>query len=251
MTMIKCSECGKDISDTAPACVGCGAPIAVAAGHKPLDVKSISGVVNLDSSEKSEAEKAASEKSCACFKSALESTIQVKFAEIMRGKIEANKHLVYADAKILTASVRNVFRAPLGFVPPQVEAACKLSEAVLAPSAQEKMDLIKAVIGIGGTSAGVALIIAGVGTALGWGASVVTTVVAFFVGSPTLGPLGAGLAGVILAGIATYFATSGSEAKDTERFMDVLNSSTDRAVDAIWLEHEIALVKVLNRESAA
>ena len=31
MAMIKCSECGRDISDTAVACVGCGAPMAVAA----------------------------------------------------------------------------------------------------------------------------------------------------------------------------------------------------------------------------
>lgn len=34
MTMIKCDECGKDISDKAPACIGCGAPVAVA--HQPV-----------------------------------------------------------------------------------------------------------------------------------------------------------------------------------------------------------------------
>lgn len=28
MTMIKCSECGKDISDKASVCIGCGAPIS-------------------------------------------------------------------------------------------------------------------------------------------------------------------------------------------------------------------------------
>jgi hypothetical protein len=27
MTMIRCSECGRSISDRAPACIGCGAPI--------------------------------------------------------------------------------------------------------------------------------------------------------------------------------------------------------------------------------
>ena len=31
MAMIKCSECGKDISDKAAACIGCGAPIATTA----------------------------------------------------------------------------------------------------------------------------------------------------------------------------------------------------------------------------
>jgi len=28
MAMVKCDECGKDISDKAPACVNCGAPAA-------------------------------------------------------------------------------------------------------------------------------------------------------------------------------------------------------------------------------
>ena len=27
MTMIKCSECGKEVSDKASVCIGCGAPI--------------------------------------------------------------------------------------------------------------------------------------------------------------------------------------------------------------------------------
>lgn len=31
MAIIKCTECGKEISDKAPACLGCGAPILNAA----------------------------------------------------------------------------------------------------------------------------------------------------------------------------------------------------------------------------
>lgn len=32
MTMIKCSECGKDISDKASVCISCGAPISSSSG---------------------------------------------------------------------------------------------------------------------------------------------------------------------------------------------------------------------------
>jgi|SRR5580698_8943037 hypothetical protein len=32
MTMITCSECGRAISDRAPACVGCGAPVGTHSG---------------------------------------------------------------------------------------------------------------------------------------------------------------------------------------------------------------------------
>lgn len=35
MPLINCAECGRSISDSAPACPGCGAPIAVAASRNP------------------------------------------------------------------------------------------------------------------------------------------------------------------------------------------------------------------------
>lgn len=35
MALIKCSECGKEISDKAAACIGCGAPIAIAVAVEP------------------------------------------------------------------------------------------------------------------------------------------------------------------------------------------------------------------------
>ncbi len=322
MAMIKCSECGRDISDTAVACVGCGAPMAVAAAKSDqssmFDLtglktavssatarvkESAESVANSDSGSKAltslrsafstvtakvkeSAEAAAeqgkelmkskqqrdaesverlargfgekptqpasvSDQACARFNAALGSTVDVKFAEIMNGKTDANKFLTYVDSQILTATVRNVFKNALDVVPPQVEAACKMSEAILAPSALEREQLIKSAVGIGGGAAGIGMIIAGIGGALGWGAGVIASVSAFFVGTSLAGPAGWAIAGITLAGIAAYFATTSNEAKDTERFMNVLKSSTGRAVEAIWPEHETALVKVLGSESAS
>ena len=37
MAMIKCKECGKEISDTAKACVNCGAPLKSDDFHKELN----------------------------------------------------------------------------------------------------------------------------------------------------------------------------------------------------------------------
>ena len=322
MAMIKCSECGRDISDTAIACVGCGAPMAVAAAKSDRSgmfdlsglktavssatskvkesaetvAKSDSGTKVLSSFKsavstvtakvKETAEVAAeqgkelmkskqqkdaeavdrlakefgesqnqpaslSDQACARFNAALGSTIDVKFAEIMNGKADANKFLTFVDSQILTATVRNVFKNALDAVPPQLEAACKLSEAILAPSALEREQLIKSAVGIGGGAAGIGMIITGIGGALGWGAGVIASVSAFFVGTSMAGPVGWAIAGITLAGIAAYFATTSNEAKDTERFMNVLKSSTSRAVEAIWPENETALVKVLGSESAS
>ena len=38
MALIKCSECGRDVSDKAPACPGCGAPIATSNAVQPTVV---------------------------------------------------------------------------------------------------------------------------------------------------------------------------------------------------------------------
>ena len=286
MTMIKCRECDKDISDTAPACVGCGAPMAVAAtksnNSDRFDLNSLWSTVSsmtakvketaeaaaeqgkdlMKSKQQKDAEavehlaekfgenphqsQSASDLSLARFSSALDGTIDAKFAEIMSSKVDADKYLTFVDSKILTATVRNVFKNALGAVPPQIEAACKLSEAILAPSALEREQLIKSAAGICGGAAGIGMIIAGIGGALGWGAGVIASVSAFFVGTSIAGPAGWAVAGITLAAIAAYFATTSNEAKNTERFLNVLKSSISRAVEAIWPECEAALIEVVD-----
>jgi len=177
------------------------------------------------------------------FKATLESTIDAKFAEIMHAKPEDHKHLTYIDAVTLTTAVRNIFKHKLRITPPQVEAACKLSEAVLAPTTHERENLIKAAFAAGGGVAGIAMIVGGVGAALGWGAGVVAAVVAFFVGSSLAGPVAWIIGGSAVVAIAGYFALTSNPLKDTERFLKVLKNSSAEAVDAIWPQYEEALSK--------
>ena len=63
--------------------------------------------------EKSTQPASLSDQACARFNAALGSTVDVKFAEIMNGKTDANKFLTYVDSQILTATVRNVFKNAL------------------------------------------------------------------------------------------------------------------------------------------
>jgi len=293
MAIIKCSECGKDISDKASFCVGCGAPITAAKPFGDLDGDGKSGIGDvkaafwkikdqvvaraqiaaehgkelIKSKQQRDAEAVNEmerefgnakpvlhsefEQNCAKFKAALESTIDVKFAEIMRGKTDIDRFMTYVDGQILSGSVRNVFKSALGTTPPQIDAACSLSEAILAPSSEERERLIKSAVGVGGGAAGIGMIIAGVGGALGWGAGMIASVSTFFVGTSMAGPIGWGIAGIALAGTAAYFATTSNKHTDTERFLNVLKNSSSRAVDAIWSQHEEALVRALNGESAA
>lgn len=297
MAMIKCSECGKDISDKAAACIGCGAPIATAATVEPSPVAS-SGVGDLNGDGKidfedfkialSRSKQFASEKVDAAvkfgkeklqsakeqdaaaveklaqefvntplpeqseslikrdkFKAALGSMIDIKFADIMRSKKDVEAYLTYVDAQTMTATVRNIFKSALIVTPPQVDAACMLSEAVLAPTTAEKEKLIKASVGISGGTAGIGIVIGAIGSALGWGAPAYMGVVTFFKGAAIAGPIGWGVAGLSLAAIAGYFASTSNNQTDTERFLRVLKSSTARAVDAIWEQYEKELSKTI------
>jgi hypothetical protein len=171
------------------------------------------------------------------FKAKLEATIDAKYAGIMSKKKPEHAYLTFIDASTLTATVKNLFKNKIQIAPPQIEAACTLSEALLAPSAKERENLIKAAVGIAGGTAGIAMIIAGIGAALGWGAGVVAAVVVFFVGAPVAGPIGWISAGVAIAAIAGYFALTGSPAKNTERFMKALKRSVQDAVDPVWEEY--------------
>lgn len=306
MAMIKCSECGKDISDKAAACVGCGAPIFVA-GETIVDASATSastvigdlngdgkvdfedfkialsrsknyasekvdnaikfGKEKLQSAKEKDAaavenlakkfeetpqfEKTESQISRDKFKAALESTIDVRFADIMRLKNEPDVYLTYIDAQILTASVRNIFKRALSVSPPQIEASLMLSEAVLAPSAKEKANLIKAAVGVGGGTTGIGIVVAAIGTALGWGASAWGTFTAIFTTTHIAGPIGWGIAGLSLAAIAGYFASTSNNQTDTERFLRVLKGSTTRAVDAIWEQFESELSKTVSQATSA
>ncbi|MEO8417818.1 MAG: hypothetical protein ABI475_03745 [Methylophilaceae bacterium] len=303
MAMIKCSECGKDISDKAAVCIGCGAPIAsviadstsIYAGQKVGDLngdgkidfedfkialsrskqyaadkieatvklgkqklqsakeKDTAAVVELAKSFETAApvEQTASQINRSKFQSALASTIDVRFAEIMASKKETEAYLTYIDAQILTAKVRGIFKNVLNVTPPQAEAACLLSEAVLAPSMQEKQKLIKASVGVSGGAAGIGVVIGAIGSALGWGAPALMGAVTFFKGATIAGPIGWGVAGLSLAAIAGYFASTSNNQTDTERFLRVLKSSTARAVDAIWEQYETELSNTVTQAASS
>lgn len=173
------------------------------------------------------------------FLSKLKVTIQAKFQEIMAGKPHDQKFLNYGDSETLCFVVQNVFRNRLNnVVPPQVEAACHLSKAVLAPSAKEKIRLIKAAVGLAGGATGMAMIISALAMALHWGASVTTLVIAFFTGTALTGPICIGAAGLAAIAIAGYFAFSGSPEKDTEHFLNALTGSVCKASEVVWDQHQ-------------
>lgn len=171
------------------------------------------------------------------FTSNLEGTVDAKVAEILATKDDGNKYLGYMDAITMSSSIRNVFRNKLDVIPPQIEAAIILSEVVLAPSQTQREEAIKKVLSIAGGAGGLAMIIGGVGAALGWGAGVVAAVVAFFGGISLAGPIAWITVGVAVAAVAAYFAFVGNDETNSERYLKCLKNTLKEAMPHVWAEH--------------
>ncbi|MFZ4439684.1 MAG: hypothetical protein ACOYOS_14750 [Syntrophales bacterium] len=154
--------------------------------------------------------------------------IDLKVAEIIKDKEPKEKYLTYPEFKGLTARVEGIFSKCCGEVPGEVAAACALAAAVIAPSVSQKVKLFKTVLGISGISTGLGLIIGALATALGWGTATILAVKAIFVSTAIWPPIGMGVGGAALVGIAVYSMVSSDDpAVASEKAVTALRKSIE------------------------
>lgn len=178
------------------------------------------------------------------FKDLLKHTISAKILNAIAQKEDGKKYLSYAEAKKITHDIEGVFMGSIGRCPAQIDAACSLANAILAPSQAERERLIKHAKTLTTGFAGIALILVSLASALGWGLGVQALIVTFFAGSPVLGPIGLAVAGVSLACVAGYFFISNNEEEKTERYEKALCGGVLKAVDMSWDEYEEKLSQI-------
>lgn len=255
MTIIKCSKCLKNIDEAANFCKYCGAPaLSISSGDNQAQTKDTADKVLSESFDsETQTDMSESQMNREKFQSALTSTIDIRFAEIMASKKGSEAYLTYIDAQILTTKVRGIFKNALIVIPPQVENACVLSEKILAPSTKEKENRIKAAVGFAGGAAGIGIIIAAIVSAIWQGKpKIVLAFTNIFAPPPTYyWQIAFGVTGLSLAAVAAYYATRNSHQTDTERFLLDLKSSTSKAVDAIWSQYETELSRAITGESSS
>jgi hypothetical protein len=168
------------------------------------------------------------------------SVIDNTASEIMRGK-SGEQTLTKDDMIVITERLKNIYRSVINGVPQEIELACGFAEAILAPSAIERIKRIKTlknILGIAGGSAGIGMIITGVGGILGWGAGVVASITAFFVGTSIAGPVGWIAGGVGVAAIAGYFALKRNDPELSRKAIDLLKIGVKNPMPSIWVEYE-------------
>jgi hypothetical protein len=269
-----CAQCGSENQQNRVNCSDCGAALAAKSfwdinsdGKVDMnDLKTfmgnMAGSVKKTFRSKTEKDKEAIEKLSESFKAesagqtanmqqqfkdTLKSTVDIKISERLAKKPAEKPYLDFVDAQIITTYVHNIFKKSLSFTPRQVSAACALSKAVLAPSEKDRQAMVKSAVGFAGGTAGIGMVISAVGTALGWGAGIIATMTALFVGSSFAGPIMWGVGGLSLVAVSAYFARTSSHQTDTARFIDVLQASLEKAVEAIWDEHGEKLTESMKK----
>lgn len=177
------------------------------------------------------------------FKKVVNEAIEQEHDQIVAAWPNARQYLTYDELQQVTDTVRGLFRDKLGRVPDQVEVALKLSEAVVAPGIRQRIAALKAVSGIAGGVGGVAMIVNGIGLALGWGQGLIAAIIAYFTGTSLAGPIGWVAGGSALALIAGYFALPGSPKRRGRKAFECLLTGVDHAVDQIWHDYQDRLAQ--------
>ncbi len=178
------------------------------------------------------------------FKDLLNHTISAEIIGALAHKEEGKKYLSYAEAKVVTHTINAIFMSNIGSIPKQIDAACSLANAILAPSKVKRERLMKHMKGSVCGICGLALILGSIATALGWGDGVIAAVIVFIVGVSWLGLIACGVVGAIFACVAGYFFVSNDEEEKTERYEKVLSAGVLKAVDIIWDEYKEGLSKI-------
>lgn len=166
----------------------------------------------------------------------MEQLINAKASEILSSKPQDQHYLNWRDMQEVCLVVKSACVKQFNEVPQGVEMACYLAEAVLAPDKKAKLKLMKQVISLTSGTTGIAIILAGVGAALGWGADIVTTVTAFFIGTSMLGPIAAMAGGAMLAVIAGYFIFDNDAPTLSNKAIDALRKGIRGALTEYWKE---------------
>lgn len=163
--------------------------------------------------------------------------ITVKKHQILAQKPVEKQYLNYTDFNDLCDAVKQSYCEYMQTteVPKPIEAACHLALAVVSPSARIRIIHIKTAKSLLAGMAGIAAILSGVAIALGWTATVLETVVAFFVGGAVFGPIVLVVGGLGLIGIAAYFAYAAKNPTDlSDKAEATLRETLRKTIAELW-----------------
>lgn len=149
------------------------------------------------------------------------SFISVAIDRLRRDNIDKESGVVtYQGFLNATIQLKTIFRKAIGETPMEVEFACEAASAIIAPTTEQAKIHTKNAASLGAGASGIALVLYGIGTALGWGSGVIATAVAFFTSINLVPILGQIVTGAALVTVASYlyFHEDSPAAKEDKAF---------------------------------
>ena len=169
----------------------------------------------------------------------MERTIDTQVDMMLKNKPADRQYLNQDDIRRLGCDVEGIWLQHCGEVPAEIKASVLMANTVMAGDFASKTTLIKHMLSTVGAVGGIAAILGGVGTILGWGAGVMTAISTALFGLSLTGPLAAISLGAVATIIAGYFMFSNTPEEELSRkAIQVLREGIKRVLPDVWQTYE-------------
>ena len=162
-----------------------------------------------------------------------------QICDTLKHKPQNRQFLEYHDLERLGTNIEGLWIKHCGEVPTAIKSAILMSQAVLANNFGTKVTIIKHMLSSAGLVTGLGLILSGVGTILGWGAGIITTISTAITGLSLTGPLAIVALGAVASLIAGYLIFSNiPEEVLSRKAIQVLRQGINDALPQVWQTYE-------------
>ena len=165
----------------------------------------------------------------------MERAIDTQVAMMLKDKPADRQFLNQDDIRRLGCDVEGIWLQHCGEVPTAIKASVLMANTVMAGDFASKTTLIRHMLSTVGAVGGIAAILGGVGTILGWGTGVMTAISTAIFGRSLTGPLAFISLGAVATIIAGYFMFSNMPEEELSRkAIQVLREGIKRVLPDVW-----------------
>ena len=169
----------------------------------------------------------------------MELFLDAQISETLKNKPQNRQFLEFHDLQRLGTNIEGMWIEHCGETPAEIKSAILMSQAVLANDFGTKVTIIKHMLSSAGLVTGLGLILSGVGTILGWGAGIITTISTAITGLSLTGPLAIVALGAVASLIAGYLIFSNiPEEVLSRKAIQVLRQGINDALPQVWQTYE-------------
>ena len=158
--------------------------------------------------------------------------------ELIAKKPKGKQFLEASDIDELGVMIRSFWSQHCDELPAEFDSVISFACAAVERDKMKKLEYIRKALSTALAAGGIAAIISAVGLALGWGASLISSIVAFFAGISITGPIALAVIGGVATIIAGYMAFSTDEEEGaSEKALKILREGIHDILPDVWSKY--------------